>query len=137
LLEGAIDGVTGEESVGAEGFIRLLAEVAGKAGTIDPLDTSIVTDLNVLHEVTLGNNDAGTLVATDERKLGRKRPVAVHGVQVGVADTRVLDVDEDLIGTGLLNGNLLVLNWAAGLLDDLGHLLLGNGRSHCDMKKVL
>jgi hypothetical protein len=49
-------------------------------------------------------------------------------VQVSVADARVLDVDENLIGAGLLYGDLLVLDGASGLLDDLRPLLLGNGR---------
>jgi hypothetical protein len=35
-------------------------------------------------------------------------------VEVGVADAGVLDVDEDLIGTGLLNGDLLVLEGCFG-----------------------
>lgn len=100
----------------------------------------MVTDLNVLDELTAGNNDTSTLVATDERELGGQRPVTVHGVEVGVADTRVLDVDENLIWAGLLDVDLLVLDWAAGLLDDLGHLPLGNlwlGHSVGDGTKLL
>lgn len=90
LLEGAVDGVAGEEGVGAERLIGLLAEGAGKAGTVDPLSpsdvsnrkaagakgcrfylyTGVVADLDVLDEVTLGDDDTGTLMATDERELG-------------------------------------------------------------------
>ena len=55
-------------------------------------------------------------------------PVSVHSVQISVADTRVLDVDKNLIGAGLLYGNLLVLDGASGLVDDLRPLLLWNGR---------
>ena len=44
-----------------------MAEVAGKAGTVDPLDTSVVADLNVVNKFALGNNDTGTLVTTDKR----------------------------------------------------------------------
>jgi hypothetical protein len=51
-------------------------------------------------------------------------PVAIHGVEISVADTRVLDVDENFIWAGLLNGNLLVLDGTTGLLDDLRPLLL-------------
>ena len=37
LLEGAIDGVAGEEGLGAEGLVGALAEVTSKAGAVDPL----------------------------------------------------------------------------------------------------
>lgn len=72
-------------------------------------------------------------MAADEGQLGGQWPVAVDGVQVGVADSRVLDVDEDLVRGGLGDGNLLVLDGAAGLLNDLGPLLGGDlGGRHCD-----
>ena len=53
-------------------------------------------------------------------------PIAVHSVEISVADTRVLDVDKNLIWAGLLNGNLLVVDGPTGLLDDLCPLLLWN-----------
>lgn len=37
FLEGTVDGVSGEEGVGAEGLVGGLAEVASKAGSVDPL----------------------------------------------------------------------------------------------------
>ena len=55
-----------------------------------------------------------------------QRPVTVHGVKVSVANSTVLDVDQNLIRTRLLDGNLLVLDGSAGLLNDLRPLLLGN-----------
>ena len=55
-----------------------------------------------------------------------KRPVTVHGMEISVADTRVLDVDENFIGGWLLDGNLPVVDGAAGLLNNLRPLLLGN-----------
>lgn len=48
-----------------------------------------------------------------------------------MADTRVLDIDENLIGTGLLNWNLGVLDGTSSLLDNLGPLL-GRDVGHCD-----
>lgn len=104
----------------------MLTEVTGQAAAVDPLDTGVVTNLDVGDLVTLCNDNTGTLVTTNEWEFGRKRPVAVHGVKIGVADTRELDVDEDLIGTGLLDINLLVLNRTAGLLNDHSHLLGGD-----------
>jgi hypothetical protein len=106
------------------GLVRLLAEVAGQAAAIDPLHTGVVANLDVLDKVALGNDDTGTLVATDERELGRERPVTVDGVEIGVADTRVLDVDEDLIRAWLLDGDLAVFDGTTGLLDDLRPLHL-------------
>lgn len=53
-------------------------------------------------------------------------PVAVHSVEISVADTRVLDVDKNLIWAGLLYGNLFVVDGPTGLLDDLCPLLLWN-----------
>jgi len=37
LLEGAVDSITGKEGFGTKRFVGSLAEVAGEAGTVDPL----------------------------------------------------------------------------------------------------
>lgn len=63
---------------------------------------------------------------TDKRQLRRQRPVAVNSMEVGVADARVLDVDENFIWAGLGDGNLLVLHGTPGGLDDAGPLLGGD-----------
>lgn len=58
----------------------------------------MVAEMDVfVHKSPLGDYDAGTLVSTDERQLGWNRPIAVDGVQVGVAHARVLDVEQNLI----------------------------------------
>ena len=108
LLEGTVDSVTREESVTAEGLVRALAVRALEAGSVDPFDTGVVADLDILDERADSYDDTGTFVATDKGHLGGKRPVTVHGVEIGVADARVLDVDEDLIRAGLGNRDLLV-----------------------------
>ena len=51
-------------------------------------------------------------------------------MKIGVTEAGILDVDENLIGTRLRNGYLLVLDFTAGLLDDLSPLLCGNFRCH-------
>lgn len=94
------------------------------------LDTSMVTNLDIVNKITLGNDNTCTFVATDKGKLGCKRPVAIDGVQVGVTDTGVLDVDENFVRTGLLDRDLLVLDWSTGLLNDLCPLHLGNLGCH-------
>jgi hypothetical protein len=72
------------------------------------LYTSIITNLDILNKRSESHDDTSTFMPTDERELGVQRPVTHHGVEIGVADTRVLDVDENLIWTGLLDWNLLV-----------------------------
>jgi hypothetical protein len=46
-------------------------------------------------------------MSADERHLDWEGPVAFHGVEVGVADARVADFDEDLVGAGLGDRDLL------------------------------
>lgn len=131
LLEGSVDSVARERCIGAKRFVGGTAEFTREAGAIQPLDTSVITDVNVVDKLTLGDNDTGTFVATDKGHLDREGPVALAGVQICVADTSVLDVDEDLIGAGCWDGDLLVDNGAAGLLDDLSPLKLWK-RHICD-----
>lgn len=109
LLEGAVDGVTGERGLSAEGLIGSHAVGAGQAGAVEPLDADLVTLLEVLDELAAGDDNTSTLVATDEGHLDGQGPVTLHGVQVGVAHTRELDVDQDLIGARLWDRDLLVL----------------------------
>jgi hypothetical protein len=63
-------------------------------------------------------------------------PVTVDGVQIGVADTRVLDVDKNLIWAGLLNRNPLVVDGSASLFNDLRPLLGRNGTHIGDLKLI-
>jgi hypothetical protein len=53
-----------------------------------------------------------------------------------MANTRVLDVDENFIWAGLLDWNLLVLDGTAGLLDDLRPLFLRNGTHFYGLKLI-
>jgi hypothetical protein len=94
----------------------------------------VVANIDLADEFTTSDDNTSTLVATNKRKLGWEGPVTVQCVEICVADTSVLDVDENLIRARLGNGNLLVLEWAASLLDDLSPLHLGNlGRRHCEL----
>ena len=45
----------------------MLAVVASKASSVNPLNTSVVANLDIFDELTAGNNNTGTLVATDKR----------------------------------------------------------------------
>lgn len=55
-------------------------------------------------------------------------PVSIDGVEISMADTRVLDIDEDFIMTWLLYWDLLILHWSTCLLDNLRPLLVWNLR---------
>ena len=47
-----------------------------------------------------------------------------------MADARVFDVDEHFVGAWFWDWDLFVFDWTAGLLDDLGPLLLWDLRCH-------
>lgn len=69
LLEGAINGVSGQLGGQAEGFVGLLAEGARQARVVEPFDTNGLANLSILIGDTgsTGNDDAGTFVAADKR----------------------------------------------------------------------
>ena len=46
--------------------------------------------------------DLAYLVSSDQRELGLERPVALAGVEVGVADARAVHLDETLAGREVL-----------------------------------
>lgn len=146
LLESAIDGIAGQSRLGAKWFVHLLAEVTGQARTVEPLsasgsqlsplrrsrqtanlDASVVSDLDVFHKLTTGDDDTGSLMASYQGKLGFQGPVSVYGVKVSMADTGIFNVDEDFIGTGLLYGDLLVIDRSARFLNHLEFLSADTG----------
>jgi hypothetical protein len=88
--------------------MNLSTDFAGLCKTY--FDTSMVTNLNILYEFTPCYNNTRTFVSTDQWKLCWQRPVTVDSVEISVADTRVLDVDENFIWAGLCNRDLLVDN---------------------------
>ena len=68
-------------------------------------------------------------MTTDERRLRWDGPVALRGVEVGVADTGALHLDETLAGLeilGLRDGDLLDLERRTGRADDGGLHGLGD-----------
>jgi hypothetical protein len=44
-----------------------LTEVTGQAGAIQPFDTGMVTDLDIVDEFAYSDNDTSTFVTSDER----------------------------------------------------------------------
>ena len=78
------------------------AVAALPAGIAEPRDRDAFADVRpVRHAGAELLDDADPLVAGDERRpAGLHRPVAVSGVDVGVAQTARLHADEDLPGAG-------------------------------------
>lgn len=68
----------------------------------------MIANLNIVDEGTAGYNNASTFVSTDQWELPLQWPVSVDGVEISVTDTRVLDVDENLIWARFLHWDLLV-----------------------------
>lgn len=79
-----------------------------EAGRHEPLDADLVADVDVGHQLALLDYYAGAFVTTDHRGLARQGPVVVERVQVGVADARVFDVNEDFVVAGGGNRDFFV-----------------------------
>ena len=72
------------------------------------LDTDVVTELDVLDKGPALHNNTSTFVSTDKGELDGQRPVTVHGMEIGVADTRELDVNQNFIWANFWNWDLLI-----------------------------
>lgn len=118
--EGTVVGRSGgKDHVGAE--VVLASEAVGAAAAgVSGLEGDAVADLEGLHLVTDLDDSAGRLmtqdhgVCDDELANGAMDPV----VDVGAADTSVVDGDEDIVG--ILEGGLgaLLEGNVAGLIED-------------------
>lgn len=76
-------------------FQALAALLALETRVCEPLDADSVANLDwrVNGVRANGNDIANTFVTADERELVRKRPVALAGVQVGVAHAGALHLE--------------------------------------------
>lgn len=129
LLESAIDRISRQLGVGTERLIGCLAKFTSETRSIQPFDTGVIPDFDALGQLTFCNDDAGAFMAAHEWVgLEWEWPVAIQSVQVSVADTAVFDIDEDFIGARLWDWDLFVGGWSTLLFDDLGPLLVGDGR---------
>jgi hypothetical protein len=87
----------------AQSLPAIHAVVAASARVAEPGHRDAVTDGDLVSAVTDGvlarrelGDDADPLVAGDERRRGLGRPVAVRGVDVGVAQAACLDLHAHL-----------------------------------------
>ena len=99
------DGVLAEPAVDRVAHVLLLeAErlpprdtvVARAAGVAEPRHRDPVAECDLGHAPAELAHDADALVAGDERRSRLHRPVAVRGVDVGMAEARRLHLDQDL-----------------------------------------
>ena len=86
------------------------------AGRMQPRHADPVSFLYRGHAGTHRGDGADALMPRDEGWARLYRPVAVHRMQVGVADPPCLDLDQDLAWTNLRHRNLVdrraaALNW--------------------------
>lgn len=81
----------------AGSLLALAADLTVQARVGEPLDADGVPDLERGRSVVGDGDDATcSLVASDERKLGRSGPISLERVKIGVADSGVLLVDGEI-----------------------------------------
>lgn len=140
LLERSIHGVPREFSMSAERVIGLSAELALATRRVEPFDSSVVTNLELMDQGSLGHNHSGAFVSSNKRHLDRDGPVAHHSVQVSVANTRVANFDQDLVWARLGNGDLFVDEGSSDLFGHLSPLHLRDrhvGKKDCVKAELL
>ena len=82
------------------------------AGPAEPGDRDPVADLVVVHILSQLFDNADALVSRDERRGRLDRPIALRGVDVGVAEPAGLHPDQDLAGCRRGAGTILDLKGA-------------------------
>ena len=102
--EASVHGIAGVLLLRAQRLPASQAMPAVAARRIEPRDADAVAFLDVRNAGADGGDMADALMARDEGRLGLDRPIAVRGVQVGVADAARRDLDEDLASLGLGTG---------------------------------
>ena len=88
------------------------------ARRVEPGQTNPVAFLDDLDARSDGDHRPDALVSGNERERGLQRPIAVRGVQIGVADAAGLGLDDDLTGARSRNFPLPDDQRLSELLDD-------------------
>jgi len=97
LAEAAVDRIPHVLLVEAERLPARDAVVARAAGVAEPRHPDAIADLDFGHCRSAFHDTPNSLVAGDERRRGLDRPVAMCGMDVGVAEAGGLDLDADLV----------------------------------------
>ncbi|PAV92719.1 hypothetical protein WR25_21442 [Diploscapter pachys] len=122
----AIDRIAGVELALAQCLPPPQAMHAVAAGGVEPRHAHPVAFLDMLDALADRRDIADALMPRDEGRVGLDRPVALGGVQVGVADARRLDRDLDQAVADLGNGDFIDGERGTEFADDgclhgLGH----------------
>jgi len=129
LGKGAIDRIAGVLLAAAQRFPAGAAGRAATAGGVQPRNADTVAFLDAGYAGTELGDIADAFMAGNEGRVRLDRPVAIGGVQVGMADAGRFVLDEDLARSRLRNGHLLDHQRLAEFTDDgsfhhLGHVCL-------------
>ncbi|MGX1480162.1 UNVERIFIED_CONTAM: hypothetical protein RKD50_008970 [Streptomyces canus] len=121
----AVHAVAGVDLLLAQGLPAGQAVLAPPAGPAQPGHGHPLPDLQVSHALAERLDEADALMAGDEGRGGLDGPVAVRGMDVGVAQPRRLHADADLAGAGLRIRPLL------------DHQRLAEGPDDCCLHRML
>ena len=119
VAAGAVVGPDRPRAPGAELLLALSAHVALPAGVHETADADAVSHLELRHLGTHLADHAGDLVPADEGVVDAA-PLLARGVDVGMADAGVGDVEVHLGGAGLAAGDGGLLVAAGGRINGVG-----------------
>src|ERR1039458_2496045 len=120
LTEAAVDRIAHHLLLKAQRLPARHAILTAATRVAKPGHRDAVTDRDLAHAGRDLRDDADALVTGDERRRGLDRPVAVRGVDVGVAEATRLDLHAHLSRTELRHRDLLDGQRAAEVVDDRG-----------------
>ncbi len=126
LGEAAIPGVAAELGLSANGLPRGQAVFAVTAGRVEPGHADSVALLDDGHPGAQCDNDADRLVTGNEGRGRLQRPVAVRGMQVGVADAARFGLHQNLAWSGRWDIPFLEHQRLSDRGDDRGLHLVGH-----------
>jgi hypothetical protein len=134
LGESAVHRIAGVLLLGAERLPAAEAMLAVAAGGVEPGHADPIALLHVPDGRAHGGDVADAFVTRDEGRAWLDRPVALGGMQIGVADAGGRDFHQDLIVGRLRDGHFFDCQRLAEFADDsrlhgLGHDILPKNRS--------
>src|ERR1700722_19744148 len=100
----AINGDAGDLLPPAKVFVSFAAELALAAGPVNPRHSNPIADFKVFDRRTFFDHYSGDFVAENQWRLDdlrKLRPVSIHDVHIGMANTAGLDPYQDFTGSGL------------------------------------
>ena len=127
LGEAAVDRVAGVLLGLAQGLPTAQAVLAVATGAVQPGNPHPIAFLDVVDALTHRGDFADAFMAGNKWRIGLDRPVAVGGVQVGVADPGGGDLDQNLAPGGARHLDLLEGQGLTELTNDGGF----HGALHC------